>query len=912
MDAWIKRLVASVLATLLAVTVAAAPPAAALEPVELPDPALRACVTAALGLAATDPIPPAAAAGLTTLTCSEWGTGKVADLTGIGSLSALTALSLPNHAVRDLSPLTSLGSLRRLTAPRNPFTDASPLTQLPLLEELDLATTGMTDLSFVPRLTALRALGITGTSPASYEPLRSLSGLQHLSVDATIDWSILVSLPQLRWLGLRGTGTARTLGVASLPKVDTLVISNMAHASLTDWPELPNLVYLTDIIDGLTSLEGIAKYPKLESVHLSQVPIGSLAPLADLPLLRDLLVDTGPFTSLDGLDGLSRLQTLSLYRVPLTDTNALAHLTQLSSLTLSWCGLTRVPEVANLTSLTSIDLFGNKIRDLSPLQGTTATISAGGQDLALTPAYAGEFIDLGLKDVNGHVITPEVEVPDASVGVTRDYATGEISIDTPGRYTINFHSLTFYGSGLQDITPSAAFTSVVGAPSITGTPGVGYTLTASHPTTEPTADSWRYQWYRLYSFGGNPAVIEGATSSSYTVTSTDVGHQVRVAVTAIKKGYLPVTTQSPATATVVRGLLQGPTPVITGLAKTGATLTANPGVWTPPSARLTYQWYRETTKISGATSPTYAPTSADLGQRLRVAVTGAATGLVGTLRKVSAYTAQVTRSNFTSAPTPLVTVTARTDQVLTGDPGIWGPAPVTLAYQWQRDGANISGATALTYQLTPADVGHYVRLRVRGSKPDYATKYRYSASRWVSKASFATTPTPAIVGTPAVGNRLTSNVGTWDPTPSSFRYQWYRDATAIDGATSSGYTLTRYDRGHTIKVRVRAYRSGYDRKTVFSAATTTIQAGTLTAPIPTITGSPAVGGTLLGTAGTWGPGSVALSYRWFRDGLAITGASSTTYRVVSADVGHALTFAVTGSKSGYTTTSRTSDPLAVA
>ena len=906
------RLVSGALATLLAATLAGAPPAAAVEPVDLPDPALRACVARALGIAATDPIPAAAAAGLTSLTCDEWVTGKVASLTGIGSLAALTGLTMIGHSVRDLSPLTPLSSLRRLSLPRNPIADATPLGQLPLLEELGLAATEVTDFSFLPRLTALRSLDIMRTSPASYAPLLSLPVLEKLHADAAIDWATLANLPQLRILGLRGTTAASTLGAAPLPWVESLTMTEMTHRSLTTWPEMPNLVNLTDVISGLTSLEGIAKYSKLETARFAQAPVNSLTPLADLPRLRLLTVNGGTFASLDGIAGLSRLESLWVSGAPLTDTGALSSLTQLRVLALTSCGLTAVPTLPSPASLTSINLSSNSIRDLSPLKGSPATIHAGSQRLTLAPANAGEFVDLGLRDIDGRVIVPEVKIPDPTTGVTRDQATGEFSIAAPGRYEISFRSGQFDGSGLQDITPAEAFTSVTGTPSITGTARVGYTLTASHPTTQPSADGWRYQWYEVYYAGATPVPISGATSSSYALTPRDADHRLKVAVTAIKKGYLPVTTESPLTATVVRTSIQGPTPVITGLAKTGATLTAKPGVWTPAAVTLTYQWYRETTKISGATSPTYAPTSADLGQRLRVEVTGSTSYLIGTVRKVSAYTAQVTRSSLTSAPTPLVTGTARTDQVLTGDPGTWAPAPVTLAYQWQRDGANISGATALTYRLTPADVGHYVRLRVRGSKPDYATKYRYSASRWVSKASFATTPTPAIAGTPAVGNRLTSNVGTWDPTPSSFRYQWYRDGTAIDGATSSGYTLTRYDRGHTIKVRVRAYRSGYDRKTVYSAATATIQAGTLTAPIPSITGSAAVGSTLLGTAGTWGPGSVTLSYRWFRDGLAIAGASSTTYRVVSADVGHALTFAVTGSKSGYTTTSRTSDPLAVA
>lgn len=46
--------------------------------------------------------------------------------------------------------------------------------------------------------------------------------------------------------------------------------------------------------------------------------------------------------------------------------------------------------------------------------------------------------------------------------------------------------------------------------------------------------------------------------------------------------------------------------------------------------------------------------------------------------------------------------------VLTLLPGTWrGATPITLTYQWTRDGANIAGATSASYTLVAADVpGH--------------------------------------------------------------------------------------------------------------------------------------------------------------------------------------------------------------
>ena len=48
------------------------------------------------------------------------------------------------------------------------------------------------------------------------------------------------------------------------------------------------------------------------------------------------------------------------------------------------------------------------------------------------------------------------------------------------------------------------------------------------------------------------------------------------------------------------------------------------------------------------------------------------------------------------------------------------------------------------------------------------------------------------------------------------------------------------------------------------------------------------------------------SYRWYRNGAAISGATAKSYILRSADRGTAIKVKVTGRKSGYTTASRVS------
>ena len=77
---------------------------------------------------------------------------------------------------------------------------------------------------------------------------------------------------------------------------------------------------------------------------------------------------------------------------------------------------------------------------------------------------------------------------------------------------------------------------------------------------------------------------------------------------------------------------------------------------------------------------------------------------------------------------------------------------------------------------------------------------------------------------------------------------------------------------------------------------------------PTVSGVARVGSTLTAQAGTWGPPPVVLSYAWLRDGIAIDGAVGASYVPGADDVGRRLSVAVTASKAGFTSVTRTSGP----
>jgi hypothetical protein len=108
-----------------------------------------------------------------------------------------------------------------------------------------------------------------------------------------------------------------------------------------------------------------------------------------------------------------------------------------------------------------------------------------------------------------------------------------------------------------------------------------------------------------------------------------------------------------------------------------------------------------------------------------------------------------------------------------------------------------------------------------------------------------------------------------------------------------------------IKVNKPDYRTHLDIQYSLAAQ------GTLSAGRPTIAGSAYAGKTLTVDPGAWGPDGVALGYQWLRNGTAIAGATGTSYKTVSADVGKDVAVQVTGSLSGYASASQTSGSVRI-
>ncbi len=227
---------------------------------------------------------------------------------------------------------------------------------------------------------------------------------------------------------------------------------------------------------------------------------------------------------------------------------------------------------------------------------------------------------------------------------------------------------------------------------VTNDPDAGTTLTLTS-TNLPA-------WLTLTDHGDGTATLSGTPGNS------DVGsHNISLEVsdgslTAAQTFTLTVSnTNSPPL-----GL-----PSITGTPTEDQTLTVDVSAISDGDGLgpFNYQWLRNGAVISGAASASHILGDADVGAQISVRVSYTdGDGNLETL--ISDPTAAI--ANINDAPTGSVLIdnphpapgdTLAISHTLADDDGF----PGAVNYQWQRDGADIPGATGSTYTVTPGDIG---------------------------------------------------------------------------------------------------------------------------------------------------------------------------------------------------------------
>ena len=194
--------------------------------------------------------------------------------------------------------------------------------------------------------------------------------------------------------------------------------------------------------------------------------------------------------------------------------------------------------------------------------------------------------------------------------------------------------------GSSGVVRSAAVGPVVaaGAPSNSAAPRIGGPVPprvgqalSGNPGLWIDAAGFAWQWLRCGPAGGNCAIIEGATSQTYTPAGADRGSTLRLLVSATSAGP-PVgraqALSAPTRVVVAAGPVSTSRPVISGTPRVGQTLITSNGTWESASPiEYAFRWRRCNAQgtacqdIAGATQQRYELVAADQGSTIRVVVT---------------------------------------------------------------------------------------------------------------------------------------------------------------------------------------------------------------------------------------------------------------------------------------------------
>ena len=541
-------------------------------------------------------------------------------------------------------------------------------------------------------------------------------------------------------------------------------------------------------------------------------------------------------------------------------------------------------------TVTSISESVTEYQDVGPAAAIAVAASASGSGVALSWNSA-EGATYKVESSSDNSTWTTVSSAVTSGGLTTNYtATASATY-----FKVTLTAIATYDTGgtygtAVGKTGTVQYGTVIPAPNITTQPS-NLTVTAGSSATFTIVASGTapltYQWKKAGS------AISGATNASYTIASTTTADAGSYTCVVTNSGGS--TTSNAATLTVNSGTVAPSISTQPSNVTVTAGARATLSVVATGTAPLTYQWKKSSQAISGATDSSYtiAVTQTTDSGSYTCTVTNSAGSATSNAATLTVNAAVVAPSITAQPSSTSVSVGSSASFSVTAS----GTAP--LSYRWYKGVIAISGAVSSTFTIASAqttDAGSYTCVVTN------------SAGSATSNAATLTVNTPVVVPTitthPAstsasVGGNVTFSVAASGTAPLS--YQWKKGGTAISGATNATFAITNVQTSDAGTFTCTVSNSGGSATS--NGATLTVSALSVA---PTIASSPASATVTAGNSASFSVvanGTAPLAYQWLKNGSAISGASSATYTIASAQTSDAANYSCTVTNSVGSATS---------
>jgi len=529
------------------------------------------------------------------------------------------------------------------------------------------------------------------------------------------------------------------------------------------------------------------------------------------------------------------------------------------------------PGNAQLSQNVTITISGTTTPTAPAITGQPAAANVVAGNNATFTVTAGGTAPLGYFWSKNNV--PLTDGGNLSGSATATLTVAAVSANDAGNYSV------LVSNAVGTATSTAAALTVILPPGITSQPApqtqaVGGT--ANFFVTASGTAPLNYFWLKNGAAIANGTKYSGVNASNLTVatlTSADAGNY-----SVIVSNLAGSVTSSAAALTVVSSpTITTPPANVAVVAGGNASFT----VTAAGSAPLTYQWLKNGSALAdGGNISGSATASLNLSAVSTNDAAGYSVAISNSLGGVISPAATLTVAIPPAIVTPPASATILAGSNVSFTVTASGTAP--LAYQWLKYNVAISGATAATFTLTSVSATDAASYSVTVTNAvGTITSASATLTVWVPPAITS----PPANATVAQGNPANFTVSASGTAPLSF--QWLKNGVAIPGAISNVLTLA------AISTNDVGNYSVVVTNIVGSIASSS---ATLTVLVPpAIVTPPANTSAVAGSNATFtvtASGSSPLTYQWFKNGVAIAGATSATLTLTDVTTNNAASYSV--------------------